>query len=208
MAPAMPCKRMDRQHSGIVKANAEPKIGNEKEFKTVYGCTVESHESTRQRTESLQFKTHEDRIAEKGFTSMTHYYNLVHKFIPMPQAMKIQDAKVAVDKGWKKLETIPAWDLGKVKSKKEVIMEAQRDNESPLCFIDGHMPPQKCGAGTQNYRGTKAESYSGETLLRSIQARYAVLTEQGSSASQMTAAEIMDVIARGCDGQAADAVSA
>ena len=61
----------------------------------------------------------------------------------MPQAMKIQGAKVAVDKGWKKLETIPAWDLGKVKSKKEVIMEAQRNNESPLCFIDGHMPHSK-----------------------------------------------------------------
>ena len=38
---------------------------------------------------------------------------------------------------------------------------------------------------------------------------HAVFTEQGSSGSQMTAAEIMDVIARlpGCDGQAADAVS-
>ena len=39
---------------------------------------------------------------------------------------------------------------------------------------------------------------------------YAVFTEQGSSASQMTAAKIMEVIARlpDCDGQAADAVSA
>ena len=38
----------------------------------------------------------------------------------------------------------------------------------------------------------------------------AVFTEQGSSASQMTAVTIMDVIARlpGCDGQAADAASA
>ena len=38
----------------------------------------------------------------------------------------------------------------------------------------------------------------------------AVFTEQGSSASQMTAAKIMDVIARlpDCDGQAADTVSA
>ena len=86
---------------------------------------VESHESTRQRAESLQSKTHEDRIAEKGFTSMTHY-NLVHKFIPMPQAMNIPDAKAAVDKEWKQLETIPAWELGKVKTKKEVILEAQR----------------------------------------------------------------------------------
>ena len=39
---------------------------------------------------------------------------------------------------------------------------------------------------------------------------YAVFTEQGSSASQMTAAKVMDIIPRlpGCDGQAADAVSA
>ena len=39
---------------------------------------------------------------------------------------------------------------------------------------------------------------------------YAVFTEQGSSASQMTAAKIMDIISRlpGCAGQAADAVSA
>ena len=37
----------------------------------------------------------------------------------------------------------------------------------------------------------------------------AVFTEQGSSASQMTAAKVMDVIASlpDCDGQAADAVS-
>ena len=38
----------------------------------------------------------------------------------------------------------------------------------------------------------------------------AVFTEQGTSASQMTVAKIMDIISRlpGCDGQAADAVSA
>ena len=39
---------------------------------------------------------------------------------------------------------------------------------------------------------------------------YSVFTEQGSSASPMTAAKVMDVFARvpDCDGQAADAVSA
>ena len=38
---------------------------------------------------------------------------------------------------------------------------------------------------------------------------YAVFTEQGSSASQMTAAKVMVIISRplGCSGQAADAVS-
>ena len=38
---------------------------------------------------------------------------------------------------------------------------------------------------------------------------YTVFTEQGSPASQMTAAKVMDIISRlpGCAGQAADAVS-
>ena len=45
----------------------------------------------------------------------------------MPQAMKILDAKAAVDKEWKKPETTAAWDFGKVKSKKEATLEAQRD---------------------------------------------------------------------------------
>ena len=47
-------------------------------------------------------------------------------------------------------------------------------------------------------------------LCKENSGSYAVFTEQGSSASQMTAAKIMDIISRlpGCDGQAADAVSA
>ena len=38
---------------------------------------------------------YEDRIAGKGMNSLSHH-NPVHKFIPMPQAMKIPDAKAAV----------------------------------------------------------------------------------------------------------------
>ena len=43
-----------------------------------------------------------------------------------------------------------------------------------------------------------------------IQGLYAVFPEQGSSASQVTAAKVMDIISRlpGCAGQAADAASA
>ena len=57
--------------------------------------------------------------------------------------------------------------------------------------------------------------YKGRVVLRGDTVKddsgsYAVFTEQGSPASQMTAAKIMDIISRlpGCDGQAADAVSA
>ena len=60
--------------------------------------------------------------------------NLAHKFIPMPQTMKIPGEKAAVDKEWKKIETIQAWDLEKVDSKKEVILEAQRDKKKKVHF--------------------------------------------------------------------------
>ena len=63
-------------------------------------------------------------LQENGDNSL-QYYNLVHKFIPMPQAMKIPAAKAAVDKEWEKLEKISAWNLTKVRSKKEVIDEAR-----------------------------------------------------------------------------------
>ena len=47
-------------------------------------------------------------------------------------------------------------------------------------------------------------------IVKDDSGSYVVFTEQGSSASQMTAAKVMDIISRlpGCAGQAADAVSA
>ena len=47
-------------------------------------------------------------------------------------------------------------------------------------------------------------------IVKDDSGSYAVFTEQGSSASQKTAAKVMDIISRspGCAGQAADAVSA
>ena len=58
-------------------------------------------------------KNHEDHIARKGDNSLQHY-NMVLKFIPMPQAIKIPAAKAAVDKEWEKLEKI--WRGTKQKS--------------------------------------------------------------------------------------------
>ena len=46
-------------------------------------------------------------ILQESENSLQHY-NLVHKFIPMPQAMKIPAAKATVDKDWEKLEKILA----------------------------------------------------------------------------------------------------
>ena len=113
MAPAMPCKIMKNGGSG-----ASNKI------KTKLACILEADESTRMRMGNSIPHYHQDHIAGKGGNSLEHY-NLVHKFILMPQAMKIPAAKAAVDKEWEKFEKISAWNLTKVRSKKQVNNEAR-----------------------------------------------------------------------------------
>ena len=77
----------------------------------------------------------------------------------MPQATNIPDAKAAVDKEWKNLETIPAVELGKVKSKKEVFLEAQRDKKKVnFATFDGYLSSQECGIRTK-ILDIKVESY-------------------------------------------------
>ena len=114
VAPAMPCKASKKSKHGETR-------GKTNEFKSTLPCILDASEPTRLRMEESPPNYHEDHIAGKG----QHYYYLVHKFIPMRQAMKIPAAKTAVDKDWEKLEKIPAWNLTKVRSKKEVIDEAR-----------------------------------------------------------------------------------
>ena len=113
VAPAMPCKIMKNCGSGVSN-NIQTKLA----------CILEANESTRMRMGNSIPHYHEDHIAGKGDNSPQHY-NLVHKIIPMPQAMKIPAAKAAVDKEWEKLEKISAWNLTRVRSKKNVIDEAR-----------------------------------------------------------------------------------
>ena len=76
--------------------------GGSNKIKTKLACILEASESTRLRMGESLPNYHEDHIAGKGNNSLQHY-NFVHKFIPMPQAMKISAAKAAADKEWEKL---------------------------------------------------------------------------------------------------------
>ena len=87
----MPCK--------IIKSNKNCGSGASYKIKTKLACTLEADESTRLRLGNSLPNHHEDHIAGKGDNSLQHY-NFVHKFIPMPQALKIPAAKAAVDKEW------------------------------------------------------------------------------------------------------------
>ena len=70
-------------------------------------------------------KDHEYRIAENGIQFIESVH-LVHKFIPLTRAMKMPNAKAVVDKEWEKVEKLPAWQMTKVRGKKEAIQEAQK----------------------------------------------------------------------------------
>ena len=108
-----------------------------------------------------------------------------------------------------KLERIPAWVLTKVRSKSEVIDEARtkgaKVHVASLMDIC-HLKNTELQAKHQNYKGRVV--LRGD-IVKDDSGSYAVFTEQGSSAFQMIAAKVMDIISRlpGCAGQATDAVS-
>ena len=150
MAPAMPCKN--------IKNNKNCVNGASNNVKSKLACFLEASESTRLRVGDSLPTHHEDHVAGKGNNSLQHY-NLVHKFIPVPQAMKITAVKAAVDKEWEKLERISAWNLTKVRSKEEVIDEA-RTNGAKVHFTSlmniCHLKNAELEAKHQKYKGQVA----------------------------------------------------
>ena len=67
---------------------------------------------------------------------------------PVPKIMKIPEAKAAVEKGWEKLEKIPAWQLTKVRNKKkgDRWSKAWGQNRT-FCTVNGHLSSQEFGVG-------------------------------------------------------------
>ena len=118
------------------------------------------------------------------------------------QPWRFPQQKKTVDKEWEKLEKISAWNLTKVRSKKEVIDEA-RNKDVKVHFASlmdiCHLKNAELEAKHQKYKGRVV--LRGD-IVKDDSGSYAVINERGSSASQMTAAKVMDIISRlpGCDG--------
>ena len=199
VAPAMPCKIMKNCGSG-----ASNKI------KTKFACILEVDESKRLRMGNSIPPNHEDHIAGKGENSLQHY-DLVHKIFSYASSYENSCSESSGGQGIGKIGEISAWNLTKVRSKKEVIDEARTSGATVhfASLVDiCHLKNAEMEAKHQKYNGRVV--LRGD-IVKDDSRSYAVFTEQGSSATQMTAAKIiMDIISRlpGCDGQAADAVSA
>ena len=138
-----------------------------------------------------------------------NHYSIVHEFIPLHKALRIPDAKSSCGKMMRQARDNSSLEAGQSQEQKGSHSGSTKKREQrPLCISDGLMSSQKLGIGI------KIQKYTGRVVFRGYivtddSGACGVFTEQGSSASQMAAAKVMDLIARlpDCDGQTADAIS-
>ena len=121
-------------------------------FARIYACIVEADESARMRMEGSLYKDHEDHTAGKGIKSLNHY-NPLHNFIPIPQAMKMPEAKSS---SGERMETTRSnTSVAANESQKHERCNRtskERRQNSRLCFINGSLPSQEFGVGTRTFK--------------------------------------------------------
>ena len=148
-------------------------------------------------------------LQAEGDNSLQHY-NLVHKFTLMPRSHENSRSKGSSGQGMGKIGENFGVEPDESQKKEEVIDEA-RTKGAKVHFASlmdiSHLNNAELEAKHQKYEGQVV--FRGD-IVKDDSGVSAVFTEQGSSASHMTAPKIMDIISRllGCDGQAADAVPA
>ena len=156
----MPCER----HPSIVKTSAKPKIGNKKRFKTMYDCTVESHESARRRVESSRPKNHDDHTLQAKDLLRCSISTWYTSSFQCHKRWKFRMQKKQWTRNGKSSRRSQHGIWKTSKAKRGDSGSTKRHNESPLCHIDGHTSPQKMRSWNPNYRSTKAESCSRRTF--------------------------------------------
>ena len=80
-------------------------------------------------TKQQQRRPHQDHIADAGYSS-TEYQAMVHTPICIKEALRIPDARAALEKEWKKLEDLGAWNYNTVKPRAEVEDRAYREGKT------------------------------------------------------------------------------
>ena len=196
VAPAMPCQIVKNCGSGAsnkIKTRLACILEAGESHKTAYGRIITKSSwrpycrKRRQLTAALQFGT------------QIYSYAPSHEKILHQRQLWTREWKRFRRGTWRKSEVRKRWSMKQGTSGAKVHFASLID----IChWKNGELE-------------TKHQKYKGRVVLRGDIVKddsgsYAVFTEQGSSASQMTAAKVMDIISRlpGCAGQAADAASA
>ena len=154
-------------------------------------------------------RQHQNKVAPLG-TASEFFHAMVHKPIPLKKALQHADASQALEKEWKKLEAVPAWDPKKVKPWAKVQADSKRTGRPAhratllqLCSVkNAELAPE-----FQSYKGRVC--LRGD-IVKDDEGHLAVFSEQGASSAHMTQTKFLDTIAHlpGCHGEDADAVGA
>ena len=155
---------------------------------------VEADESTRKRVEGTLHKDHEDHIAGQGIKSW-HNKNLVHKFIPMPQALRKSRCKCSSgERIWKTREnTCMAADKSQKQKRSDRRSKENKGRKvhfaslMDLCHL-------KNSDSEPQYQKYKSRVVLRGEIVKDDSESHAVFAEEGSCASHMTAAKVRDVI--------------
>ena len=176
--------------------------------KTKHACIVEADDSARKRLEGTLHKDHEDNIAGKGINSLATLQSCawVYSYASSNEKTGCESCSA---KWMEKIEKIPSSSWRKSVTKKRWSMKQRKKAQQYMLLPLWIFVIEKLGDGATISKVSRSSCTLRWhcdrwcRLLRSI-------TEQGLSASQMTVAQVLDVIAGlpGCAGQAADAVSA
>ena len=152
MAAAMPWKILP---SSITKVTAKAKIASQKVPITIYGCIVESHESAWRRVESSLRSKHEDRIAGKGFASMTHC-SLVHKFMAYASSDENSRCKSRSGQGLEKARDDHSMATGEHQEQEGSYSgstKRQKEGKFATLMDMGHLKNAELERKIQKYRG-------------------------------------------------------
>ena len=139
-------------HNGLAQMNAN--LRSDEQMKMPKGKTP------KQSKVQKGVRKHAQREQTLGDVS-EHLLAMIHKAIPMDQALKIQAASDAVEAEWVKLEEKRSWAVDLVQNRKDVQARAWRDKVTihfgslkPLCH-------QKNAEQAEKYR-----SYKGRVIFR------------------------------------------
>ena len=105
MEAAMPCEMGTKKRLKKLRETASESDESNKIQKTKLACVVEAHESTRKRLESTLPKDHEDRIAGKGFNSLSH-----RNFF-MESSLDVHCTREESGKGISGSHTVRSWEI-------------------------------------------------------------------------------------------------
>ena len=118
--------------------------------KSKHACIVEARESRRMRLERTLPKDHEDRIAGKGFHSLSHC-NLVYKFIPLPPSNANPRCKSHCGQRVGEAREIASMaNVHSEEQKRGHPRGTEGAKNRPFCHADGHLSSQEYGVGTNN----------------------------------------------------------